>query len=79
MGTFLENVRDVASGAFNTITTAATNMKNKLQASAAPTATTLPTTATTSGGSKKRRSKKTKRVRFSKRRRVYKYKTMRRK
>ena len=34
---------------------------------------------TTTGGSKRRRSKKTKRVRFSNKRKVYKYKTMRRK
>ena len=70
-GTFKDKVSGIYNNAKSKVTSLTTSSSTPLQ--------TTTATATTAGGSKKRRSKKTKRVRFSKRRSVYKYKTMRRK
>ena len=69
-GTFKDKVSGIYNNAKSKVTSLTTSSSSPLQTA---------TATTTAGGSKKRRSKKTKRVRFSKRRRVYKYKTMRRK
>jgi hypothetical protein len=52
--------------------------KTRSEPVAQPVSTPVATTNSTVGGSKKRRGKKTKRVRFSKRNKVYKYKATRR-
>ena len=72
-------LKDKVSGIYNKAKSNVTSLTTSSSTPPLQTATTATTaTETTAGGSKRRRSKKTKRVRFSKRRRVYKYKTMRR-
>lgn len=81
----MEPITSKISNFFGTITGKASELYNRAKSNIMslgsnqpePSLTTPTTTST--GGAKKRRSKKTKRVRFSKKRKVYRYKTMRRK
>ena len=71
------NVKAKASGAYDKMKAVVTPKSAPLMSNPLSSMTTA--TATTGGSKRRHKSKKTKRVRFSKRRRVYKYKTMRRK